>query len=171
MTLEWIHPFNFIHTVKHYNLCYTSESWGEVGMVHINSTITMVTLHNLEEATLYAIQLSAVNRAGPGDPATVQGKTLSDGEASGFMHVCRLAYCHVVHMCVRCFHTNFYLLPHSLSSPFRHTKEPHRAGDVLYKCHLDLGCATICGTKWLPHWILSELLHQCRPLAYNEEGQ
>ena len=86
MTLEWMHPYNFTHTLRHYNVHYSSDSVGEVGVVHMNSTTTSTTLYNLEEATLYAVHVSAVNRAGPGHAASVQKETLSDGEPVGFTH-------------------------------------------------------------------------------------
>lgn len=89
LTLEWTHPYNFTHTITHYDLRYSAETWGEVGVVLINSTITTVTLYKMEEATLYVIQLSAVNSAGPGHPAMVQGRTYSDGELSP-LHVCHV---------------------------------------------------------------------------------
>ena len=80
LTLGWSHPYNFTHTITHYDVYYSSETWGEVGVVHINSTVTMVTINNMEEATIYVIRVSAVNSAGPGHMATVQGRTYSDGE-------------------------------------------------------------------------------------------
>ena len=88
VALDWMHPYNFTHTLTHYNIHYSSESWGEVGVVHINSTSSMATLYNLEEATLYAVQVSAVNGAGPGLPATLLAETLSDGETLCMANAC-----------------------------------------------------------------------------------
>ena len=88
MTLEWMQPYNFTHTLTHYNIHYSSESWGEVGVVHMNSTSTMATLYNLEEATKYAVHVSGVNGVGPGLPAILLGETLSDGETLGLRHAC-----------------------------------------------------------------------------------
>ena len=86
------------------------------------------------------------------------------------MYKASYLFAHGLHVCTS-FSRQRFSTACSLTSTFRHTKELLCAGDIFFKCHLGLGRTTHCGTKWLPHWVLSQLLHWCRSLAHSEEGQ